>query len=76
MQTRLSSFIEQCLNVGSGFVISLVLWTYFVVPVWDIEVTMLDNLNITILFTLVSVLRGYLWRRFFNSRCKVLYKKL
>ena len=66
MQTKVSSLIEQILNVGSGFFISLLVWTYFVVPVWHLEVNMNENLQITALFTTVSVLRGYVWRRWFN----------
>ena len=66
MQTKLQSLLESCLNIGSGFVISLIVWSYLVVPVWGLQVDMVDNLNITALFTVVSVVRSYLWRRFFN----------
>lgn len=68
MQTRVSSFVEQILNVGSGFIVSLIVWTLIVTPYWDIEVSMTDNLTITALFTVISVARGYLWRRYFNKR--------
>jgi len=68
MQGKLESLVEQLLNVGSGFVVALIVWTYMVTPIWDIEVTMLDNLAITGLFTVVSVVRGYVWRRMFNRR--------
>jgi hypothetical protein len=66
MQSRLSSLIEQILNVGSGFLISLIVWMYVIVPIWDFEVTLTENLAITIIFTVVSVIRGYAWRRIFN----------
>lgn len=66
MQTKLQSLLESCLNIGSGFVISLIVWSYLVVPVWGLQVNMVDNLNITALFTVVSVIRSYVWRRFFN----------
>ena len=68
MQTKMSSFIEQVLNVGSGFILSLIVWSFIVTPIWDIKVNMLDNVTITGLFTVISVLRGYLWRRYFNWR--------
>jgi len=64
----LESFIEQCFNIGSGFFISLMLWVLVVAPLWDLEVTFLDNLEITGLFTVVSVARSYVWRRYFNKR--------
>mgnify|MGYP003667009738 CR=1 FL=1 len=66
MQTRLQSLIEQCLNVGSGFVVSLAFWTWVVVPVWGLPVQMTENLQITAAFTALSVARGYVWRRVFN----------
>lgn len=67
-QTRLHSMLEQVLNVGSGFVISTLLWQFVIVPQWGIQTGMADNLKITSLFTLVSVIRGYAWRRWFNAR--------
>ncbi len=66
MQSRLSSFIEQLLNVGSGFIVSLLFWIYVVVPVWNLDVNMNENLAITACFTVLSIIRGYLWRRGFN----------
>ena len=38
-----------------------------IVPVWDLDGSMTDNLAITGTFTAVSVVRGYLWRRLFNK---------
>lgn len=66
MQSRLESLIEQLLNIGSGFVVSLLLWSYVVVPLWGIQVSRQDNLAITALFTAASIIRGYVWRRLFN----------
>lgn len=67
-QSRLSSFVEQVLNVGSGFITAFLTWQFLVIPIWDIETTLGDNLTITALFTVISVIRGYLWRRYFNHR--------
>jgi hypothetical protein len=66
VQSKLSSLIEQLLNVGSGFVVSLLFWTYVVVPVWNLEVNTTENLQITACFTILSIVRGYVWRRLFN----------
>jgi len=68
MQSRLESLIEQLLNIGSGFIVSLLLWSYVVVPVWGLRVSTHDNLAITALFTVASIIRGYCWRRWFNWR--------
>jgi hypothetical protein len=74
-QTKLESFIEQCLNTASGFIISLIVWTAIIVPVWDLQVNMIQNINITLIFTILSIVRGYVWRRFFNAGVHNLVKK-
>lgn len=66
-QTKLESLLEANVNVAIGFVISLLFWTYVVVPVWHLPVTMHQNLAITGLFTALSVARSYVMRRFFNA---------
>lgn len=67
-----SSFTEQVLNVGSGYILSLLLWLYIIVPVLDVQTSMADNIIITSSFTVLSVIRGYIWRRVFNSNSKLL----
>ena len=64
-QTRLGSLVEQLLNIGSGFVISCLLWEFVVKPLWHIQTDFAENLQITALFTVVSIVRGYAWRRLF-----------
>jgi hypothetical protein len=64
-QSRLMSLVEQFANIGSGFVISSLLWHFVVQPVWGIQTSVAENLQITLLFTVVSILRGYAWRRAF-----------
>ena len=65
-QSKRASLFESVVNVGVGFLVSLVVWTYIVVPLWHLPVTMGENLQITLLFTVVSVVRSYVWRRIFN----------
>lgn len=72
-QTKIESFIEQSLNTLSGFFISLLLWSYVVGPLYHIKMSMLDNTGIVVIFTAVSIARGYVWRRYFNKR---LHQKL
>jgi hypothetical protein len=64
-QSRMMSLVEQFANIGSGFVISSLLWHFVVQPVWGIQTSVAENLQITLLFTVVSILRGYAWRRAF-----------
>lgn len=65
-QTKTKSLLEQIVNIGSGFFVALLVWMYVIMPVWNIDTSMHDNLGITLIFTVVSIVRGYLWRRFFN----------
>lgn len=67
MQTRLSSLIEAIINVAIGFVISLAL-TALVLPAYGHEVSFSQNLQITGIFTISSILRSYALRRWFNAR--------
>lgn len=67
-QTKLASFIEACMNTASGFVVSLIFWTLIVVPVWNLPVTMSQNIVITMCFTILSVARSYIWRRLFTHK--------
>jgi len=68
MQTKREALIETGLNIFSGFLVSLVIWAYVVAPLWGLKTSMLDNFGITLIFTVSAVIRGYLWRRFFNRR--------
>lgn len=42
------------------------------VPVWELEVSTHENLQITLAFTVLSVVRGFIWRRIFNYREKAI----
>lgn len=66
-QSKLESFIEANLNVATGFVISLFVWQFIAAPLYDIPVTLQQNLGITTIFTVSAVIRGYFWRRFFAN---------
>lgn len=67
MQTRLSSLIEAVINVAIGFVVSLVI-TAIVLPAYGHPVSWAENLQITGIFTVFSILRAYVVRRYFNAR--------
>lgn len=68
MQSRKNSLIESCCNVGSGFLLSMLIWEAVIEPAWGIEKNLLDNIGITLIFTLASLIRGYIWRRIFNGK--------
>lgn len=71
MQSRRQSLIEAWANTLSGFVISL-LAGEIVFPAFGFQVSHRDNLAIVLIFTVISVVRSYVWRRIFNkvhSKC-------
>ena len=70
MQSKWQSFVETLINVGTGLVISLVIQTLIMKYYLKIEVSHADNLIITIIFTVASVIRGYVIRRIFNRFIK------
>lgn len=69
MQSHWESLIEQTFNVGSGFFVALLAWEYIVGPLYDNGT--IGTVGITFIFTIISVARGYLWRRYFNFRAWV-----
>lgn len=67
-QTRFVSFVEASLNTASGFIVSLLAWQFVVAPLFGYTVTWETNLYLTGIFTVISIVRSYLWRRFFERR--------
>lgn len=67
-QSRLASFLEANANTWVGFVGSMLLWEFVVEPLYGFSTSFFDNLTITIIFTVWSIVRGYLVRRYFNWR--------
>lgn len=64
-QTKLQSFAETCVSTAIGFAIAF-LATALVMPQFGYHVTAGDNFWITVIFTGISLLRGWGVRRLFN----------
>ena len=64
-QSRRASFLEAVLNTLIGFWIS-VLANIYLLPIWGFSPSLLQSIEIGILFTWISILRGYALRRLFN----------
>ncbi|WP_431847631.1 DUF7220 family protein [Allosphingosinicella sp.] len=64
-QSRRMSLIEALSNVAIGYGVA-VLTQIAVFPLFDLQVSLSDNLLIGALFTLVSVARSYAVRRMFE----------
>ena len=65
MQSKKYSLIETTTNVLAGLIISILV-QMAIYPVLNIEVKFSQNIIITVVFTLVSILRGYILRRLFK----------
>jgi hypothetical protein len=59
------SLVESCANVAIGYIVA-VLAQVLVFPFFHIHVAFSDQLLIGVIFTVISLLRSYFIRRFFN----------
>ena len=67
MQSKKYSIIESVANTVIGLVTSFII-QIIIYPLLDIPVTISQNVIITFVFFIGSVLRGYLVRRYFNKK--------
>ena len=61
--------VESVIDVGSGFFLAVII-QLTIFPLFDLHPTILDSMGIAIIFTIVSMTRSALWRRFFRKRKK------
>ncbi len=64
-QTRLGSLVESWTNTAIGYVIN-VLAGLVIYPMFGASFSLLDNMGIGLVFTAISIVRGYAIRRWFN----------
>jgi hypothetical protein len=74
MQTRLESFIETIINILIGYVVAICS-QLLIFPYFGINLPLSTNLAMGGFFTVISIARSYLVRRYFNSRIKHLAHK-
>jgi len=67
MQPRLQSFIEAITSTLIGLVVAMVT-QLIVFPLYGLEINLQSNIEIAGIFTAVSIVRGYLVRRWFNAK--------
>lgn len=68
-QSKIESLIETTINTTIGYLVALAS-QLIVFPMVGIDVPISTNLEIGAWFTVISVARGYVIRRWFNSRLK------
>lgn len=69
MQNKAQSLIETLTNVSIGYVISFIA-NMTVLPMFGYDINLTDGFWISMIFTVISVIRGYIVRRWFNMRAK------
>jgi len=67
MQTKTHSFAESVANVVVGYLVALGS-QIAIFPMFDIHVRVRDNLLIGLWFTVISILRSYVLRRWFTRK--------
>lgn len=65
-QSRRASFVEACLNVAVGYGVALAS-QLVILPMYGVHLSLADNAAIGLWFTLVSIGRSYVLRRWFNG---------
>lgn len=66
-QSKLNSFIESCTNVAIGFGFNFIA-NMFIMPLVGFNITVTQNLLLGFWFTVISIIRSYLVRRYFNTK--------
>ena len=66
-QTRLGSFIEAWVNVAIGFTINFVA-NLAILPMFGFNISAGQAFWVGCIFTIISVIRSYAIRRWFNAR--------
>ena len=67
MQTKKQSMIESLTSTTIGIIIGIVL-NLTILPIFGYPVSLSDSLWISVIFTIVSIIRSYIIRRWFNSK--------
>jgi hypothetical protein len=74
-QSRIGSFIEACINVVIGFTINYCA-NLLIFPLFGMHISLSDNLWMGMIYTLISIVRSYAIRRWFNARIVAAAKRL
>ena len=63
----MSDVFESVIDVGSGFILA-VLIQLLIFHLFDLHPSIFDSIGIVLIFTVVSMTRSALWRRYFRKR--------
>lgn len=66
-QTRIGSLIEALMNTAIGLCVSVTA-NYLVFPLFGFHPSLGENVAISCIYTVISIARQYVLRRWFNAR--------
>ena len=66
MRRNVRSLIESIIDVGSGFILAILIQLY-IFPLFGLNPSMLDSIGIALIFTGVSITRSWIWRIIFKK---------
>jgi len=61
------SFIESFIDITTGFFLALTV-QIFIFPFFNLRPSILDAINISLIFTILSILRSWVFRIYFKRR--------
>ena len=67
LQTKKQSLIESITNVIIGYIVA-VISNAAILPLFGVNLAFGDSMLIGVWFTVISLIRGYCVRRYFNKR--------
>jgi hypothetical protein len=65
--SSLNDIVESIIDVGSGFILAIII-QLLVFPLFGLYPSIFDSMGIALIFTVVSMTRSALWRRYFRKR--------
>ena len=66
MRGNVRSLIESIIDIGTGFILALLIQIY-IFPMFNLYPTIEVGIKISLIFTVVSILRSWFWRTMFNK---------
>lgn len=72
LQSKKESIFESITGVAIGFFIALTS-QLIMFPMFNIHIKLQDNFIMSFYFTIISITRGYIVRRWFNARLRKLH---
>ena len=60
------SLIESLIDVGSGFILAIII-QLTIFPIFHLYPSILDSIWIASIFTLISIMRSWVWRMVFKK---------